>query len=108
MSDADAPVQRRRERPRELPESWIASEWMPTCSGELEVDERAELAEDLEHHARMVDELWQQGCTGYAASWCPLCGDCSCRRWQDGERDGSRWGCPLHGERSDHGTQGGA
>lgn len=43
--------------------------------------------------------------TGIAASWCPICGNCTCPRWPDGERkeaDGDP-ACPLHGMASLHG-----
>jgi hypothetical protein len=43
-------------------------------------------------------------CTGITASWCPVHGDCTCRRYASGERiDGSRRGCPLHDDDSAHG-----
>lgn len=42
-------------------------------------------------------------CTGWAASWCPVCGDCSCERHPDGERiEPPLETCALHGERSTH------
>lgn len=43
--------------------------------------------------------------TGWAASWCPVCGDCSCPRYASGERledDPRSEHCPLHGFRSSH------
>lgn len=40
--------------------------------------------------------------TGIAASWCPLCGPCSCP-WKNGEPDrGSDRRCPLHGDNAKH------
>jgi uncharacterized protein (TIGR02996 family) len=41
---------------------------------------------------------WSQ-CTGLSASWCPNCGDCSCR---DREESMSDEGCPLHAPASRH------
>ena len=47
-------------------------------------------------------------CTGIAAVWCPIHGDCSCPRHSDGERDGDSEDCdvcPLHGLASAHGDE---
>lgn len=41
-------------------------------------------------------------CTGVAASWCPIHGDCGCERWDDGERKEDSADCQLHGPESDH------
>jgi hypothetical protein len=44
-------------------------------------------------------------CTGVAASWCPVCGDCGCARDEDGElvdENVPNDECPLHGFRSQH------
>lgn len=35
---------------------------------------------------------WAEACTGIAASWCPICGDCCCDR-EKGLNDPA---CPLH------------
>lgn len=46
--------------------------------------------------------------TGIAASWCPVCGKCTCPRHDDGSRvfgvDGTVWSeaCPLHGAAGKH------
>lgn len=40
----------------------------------------------------------QVECTGVAASWCPIHGDCTCD--MDSERDSDD--CPLHGKESTH------
>lgn len=44
------------------------------------------------------------GCTGIAASWCPVHGNCSCPRDEEGARMGDRSArdCPLHGDASTH------
>lgn len=44
-------------------------------------------------------------CTGIAASWCPVHGNCSCPRDEEGARTENRFGvdCPLHGLASNHG-----
>lgn len=39
-----------------------------------------------------------EGCTGVAASWCPIHGACSCR--SSAHLDDDR--CPLHGPTSSH------
>lgn len=42
-------------------------------------------------------------CSGLAASWCPIHGDCKCLREESGQApslDGRD--CPLHGPASDH------
>lgn len=47
-------------------------------------------------------------CTGISASWCPVCGDCTCPRDEDGGcmQDGfdvvEDSECPLHGMQSTH------
>lgn len=41
------------------------------------------------------------GCTGVAASWCPRCGDCTCKRG-DGDLEQTNPRCPLHGADSHH------
>lgn len=41
-------------------------------------------------------------CTGVSASWCPVCGECSCPREEDGEWGEPNEDCPLHGRRSTH------
>lgn len=38
-------------------------------------------------------------CTGLSASWCPVCGDCTCRDPPESRNDAE---CPLHGDRSKH------
>jgi len=45
-------------------------------------------------------------CTGTTAVWCPICGDCSCKRdesgeFPEGQEDDS---CPLHSKESAHGV----
>lgn len=48
-------------------------------------------------------ELVRGGCTGFAATWCPLCGTCSCSKHADGERDEyDNASCPLHSPSSAH------
>lgn len=45
-------------------------------------------------------------CTGLAATWCPVCGDCTCPIDANGERQdevyGGNLGCPLHDPTSCH------
>lgn len=44
-----------------------------------------------------------QECTGIAATWCPVCGDCTCLKYADGERDEyDNASCPLHAPSSAH------
>ncbi len=38
-------------------------------------------------------------CTGVSASWCPVCGDCSCKEPEESRSDDD---CPLHGMTSRH------
>jgi hypothetical protein len=51
-------------------------------------------------------------CTGLTAVHCPLHGDCTCPRHEDGAREGeviegmNYPTCPLHGEASDHPVEG--
>ncbi|MCH7475487.1 MAG: hypothetical protein IIA27_12535 [Gemmatimonadetes bacterium] len=61
--------------------------------------------DELEEHDRKYD------CTGVAARWCPIHGDCDCDPEGDGD-DAGQWGysgvdqdgneCPLHGDHSAH------
>lgn len=59
-------------------------------------------------HAAIAASLSPVPCTGLAASWCPVCGTCTCPRYDDGGRvrddAGTVWGasCPLHGATSTH------
>lgn len=39
-------------------------------------------------------------CTGVSATWCPICGDCTCADEADLNDDD----CPLHSDESKHGT----
>ena len=39
-------------------------------------------------------------CTGLAASWCPVCGDCKCPDRELGDINDPD--CPLHNNSSDH------
>ena len=58
----------------------------------------------LHHLPRLLlDERPGRVCTGLTAFWCPLCGDCTCERREDGERDDmTAEGCPLHDMASPH------
>lgn len=59
---------------------------------------------------RRADLIESRMCTGLAASWCPVHGDCTCPRREDGEPipadeggyDLAAPGCPLHDEASSH------
>lgn len=57
---------------------------------------------------RRADEIESRICTGIAASWCPVHGDCTCPRADGGEPlDGlDANGCPLHDFASSHGAAG--
>lgn len=48
-------------------------------------------------------ERTKPSCTGLAASWCSIHGDCSCERQDTGERVEESEHCPLHGSSSEHG-----
>lgn len=44
-------------------------------------------------------------CTGLAASWCPIHGDCTCQIDGDlGERSRDATDCPLHAWWANHGA----
>lgn len=43
-----------------------------------------------------------QDCTGIAASWCPIHGDCTCPRSEIGLWGHDSPDCPLHGTNSSH------
>lgn len=46
----------------------------------------------------------QPECTGFAATWCPIHGDCRCPKLEDGSRNEDEYeGCPLHADDSAHG-----
>lgn len=53
------------------------------------------MADDIEARDR-------RDCTGVAASWCPVHGDCTCPYDEDNGRDHSDFHCPLHGDHSAH------
>lgn len=55
-----------------------------------------------------ADRLESTHCTGVAAAWCPIHGDCLCPRDDDGEaRDGLHDdACPLHSRTSSHAEAG--
>ena len=69
------------------------------------VEHRVLTDQELEEHDRKYD------CTGVAARWCPIHGDCDCDPEGDGD-DAGQWGysgvdqdgneCPLHGDHSAH------
>jgi hypothetical protein len=42
-------------------------------------------------------------CTGVAATWCPVCGDCCCEIFENGSPSFDDDDCPLHNARSTHG-----
>lgn len=41
-------------------------------------------------------------CTGLAAKWCPIHGDCTCPNNNGYYAALDRWDCPLHGAQNDH------
>jgi hypothetical protein len=67
------------------------------------------MAETPEQLRRRADMLESRRCTGLAAAWCPVHGDCTCFIGENGEqieddRDGlNSEDCPLHSIRSSHG-----
>lgn len=51
---------------------------------------------------QMADDIESQNrreCTGLAASWCPIHGDCACPERENALDD---WNCPLHSPVSAH------
>lgn len=61
-----------------------------------------------EHPTLSVEEVLvahaQPECTGFAATWCPIHGDCRCPKEPDGSRNEDEpEGCPLHADDSAHG-----
>lgn len=53
----------------------------------------------------LADQIESETCTGVAATWCPIHGDCRCPRDKDGgyTEDGlNDAGCPLHSDESSH------
>lgn len=52
-----------------------------------------------ERNTLFNDERDWKECTGISATWCPNCGDCSCREPEFSRND---HGCPIHGTRSRH------
>lgn len=61
---------------------------------------------DLGATSPTVAPVMPPGCTGLVASWCPVCGDCSCPQDEDGGRIAFEdAGCRLHGPKSKHAEQ---
>lgn len=58
------------------------------------------------HELSESKEPLEVQCTGPAAVWCPICGDCECERSPSGERTEQSMICPLHGDGSVHGEPG--
>lgn len=62
-----------------------------------------QLRRDAETLRQRADVLESQICTGVAATWCPLHGDCKCPRpLGDGLDDLNDRDCPLHSAASSH------
>lgn len=64
------------------------------------------------HTYERIGDEWcrlDAGCTGLSASWCPIHGDCSCPRRDDGEVEFSEGEttCPLHALTSSHAAHSG-
>jgi len=72
----------------------MAIPWMMTEDGV------ARLSGPLTHPTEGME---QPRCTGIAASWCPIHGDCKCPTDENGERWEEDEKCPLHGSGSTHG-----
>lgn len=76
----------------------------------VEIERYAERLADAELERQILErELGRTqqaeavpACTGLTASWCPLCGDCTCPRDTSAERTLTDDGCPLHAFWSDH------
>lgn len=58
-----------------------------------------ELREQAERLLREADALDAKECTGLAAEWCPVCGDCVCPERENALDDPD---CPLHSPTSIH------
>jgi hypothetical protein len=53
----------------------------------------------------LADRIESEECTGIAASWCPIHGDCTCPKDDDERRIDDDWRgsrCALHGAASSH------
>lgn len=77
-------------------DGWLVLEADPTRWSDAEVERvRSALADR---------EEWERAeCTGLTATWCPVHGDCTCTRHEDGEvYFGTRGICPLHADDSTH------
>lgn len=68
------------------------------------------LAEEIGDRPDLIERVTanynrqRDSCTGLAATWCPIHGDCTCPRRDDGEVEFSGLGgCPLHDVNSQHG-----
>lgn len=59
---------------------------------------------ELEDALQLLPPRSTDGCTGIAASWCPIHGTCSCPRDASGEIKASE-SCTLHASSSQHGEQ---
>lgn len=67
------------------------------------------LRRHLEDHLPDAPQRPDTRCTGIAASWCPVHGECSCPKqektgepvWRNGERVENE-ACPLHGRGNNH------
>jgi hypothetical protein len=60
-----------------------------------------EAGEALQRAGRLTE--LPQRCTGVTATWCPVCGDCSCPQAPEPPLPPADPRCPLHGEGSSHG-----
>lgn len=55
-------------------------------------------------HLEGIKRAWKHAsrCTGIAASWCPIHGDCTCKDSETVAREEEDPDCPLHGDASTH------
>lgn len=60
------------------------------------------LAQDLRDRCDRYGFAELERCTGLAATWCPVHGDCLCESQENGERSLNDAECPLHSRHSDH------
>lgn len=78
-----------------------------------EIVRRAQIIAEHTSRERMLARLptnGASGCTGAAASWCPIHGACTCPYdtqvgYRREDPDGIDERCPLHGETSHHGAR---
>jgi hypothetical protein len=81
--------------------------WRPAAAARRAVEYADALIAELDKRAGQeppsAKPAPEPQCTGYAASSCPRCGDCTCARRENGDRiEDSSDNCPLHDDSSKH------